>query len=633
MLLPSGMYPRACNIVNRGGILQTRPGYQCKFVLPAGTFQGAEFFRPRSGATVLLFAVSGLLYLSEAPFTEYRQLSGVEFSPIAAQVFFAGVEDSITQNEDGSLKFRDAQSLMVMQDGGTARPVVFDGTTARHVTGIPLGGPMVWVADRLWVSQGTKLIPSDLADPQSFTEAATVINSPKFFLLPAPIVALSKLPSTQLAQLVVFTETSTTLFQVGITDRSQWTSVPDFQKVIFERIGCVANRSVTSLHGKLWWYAAQGLTTMDAAIQANISTAMPYVDSEMTESKSRLSEDLSTIAGCAFENYLLMSVPNSDLLNQDTWALDMTPLQTSTAPAWNSVWRGTRPMQWVYGVVNGENRCFQISADFDGNVRLWDSFTPDRRDSGCPISWWFETRALTFASPGKFKEFRYADIFMAELSGRVDIAAFWAGGHRGKYKRILTKKILASRGTFRSGETVDADDKIFALKKQSRHVWTQDGRELNSKETLPSCGAESPNKDFIDEAFQVLVVGSGAAALRGFIAYAEPPVNVDDAGRPEKNEDEENFVRFDGAAAEGHDFQEALVQFDENIPSFSSTRTEYVTQGGLTEVATATAHSLISQDSADYVASRTAIRKASFALEKALPSIYSVGELANEADV
>jgi hypothetical protein len=78
--------------------------------------------------------------------------------------------------------------------------------------------------------------------------------------------------------------------------------------------------------------------------------------------------------------------------------------------------------------------------------RLWEAFFPDRPHDGCPITWYAETRAHTMGLAYKLKDFRYADIFACELLGTVDIAVFWAGGHRGKYKRILTKRINATRG-------------------------------------------------------------------------------------------------------------------------------------------------------------------------------------------
>jgi hypothetical protein len=631
-VLPTGFYTRACNMVNRGGLLQTRPGYRCKMAIPRGRIQGASFFRPQNGPTVILFAVEGLLYITDTLFSTFRQLPDVQFAPEARQVFFQQVEQSVRLNDDLSLTLVDKRNLLIMQDGGTARAVVFDGTSAEHTADIPSGGPMAFVGDRLWVARGSSLFASDLGNPISFVEPLYIAGSATSFALPGKINALSKIPSTQLPQLLAFTDTTTTVFQAGIRARSQWATTPDFQKDIFPEVGCVAPRSVVAQKGLLSWYSLNGWTTMDAAAQANVSSALPYQDAEMTDSKARLSSDLTGIASAVFENYTLVSVPHADLLNTHTWVLDNSVLPGRNSVAWNGFWTGTRPVEWLSGIVDGVNRILFFSSDYDDENRLWEAFTPDRNDSGCPITWWFETRGMNFSFPSKEKDFRYADFFLAECSGVVDIAVFWAATFRGKFKRILTKRIKATRGSIRSGEVIKATDKIFALKKQSRPLRTQDAKALNEAESLPSCGVESPNADFRDENFQMLVVGSGPAAVRGFVAYAEPPSNVDDSGRVEKDETEENFVRFDGAAAESPAFQEALEEFDGDLPVFTSTRTETVSAQGLSETSTAEAESVISQENADHVASTIARRRASANLERALPKIVSLGAVANDIE-
>jgi hypothetical protein len=80
---------------------------------------------------------------------------------------------------------------------------------------------------------------------------------------------------------------------------------------------------------------------------------------------------------------------------------------------------------------------------------------------------------------------------------------------------------------------------------------------------------------------------------------------------------------------EAADFADALEEFEENIPVFTSNRTEVVTQGGMTEIGTGEAESVISQADADKIATAIARRKASKALESALPKIVSLGAIAN----
>ena len=633
--LPPGFYARGVNVVNRGGVVQCRPGYRCIANLPDGRLQGGTFFRPKVGPLVLIFGVDGLLYISDIPFRTYRQIPGVEFSSEAARLYFKAVELSNVVNSDGSITLVDKQNLLVIQDGGFSSPVVFNGTTAvaqRGAGKIPIGGPMEWVADRLWVANGASVFASDLGSPISFTETTYIAGAVPFFSLPQTVTSLTKTPSVELPQLLAFTGQSTTLFQAGIRDRSLWASTNEFQKEVFPKIGCVSDRSVTNHYGNLWWYSQFGYTSLDAAAQSNISSLVDYQDAEMQDSKARLSSDLSGIAATSHENYLLVSVPHADRFNRHTWVLDSTTLVTGERPirSWNGVWTGTRPVQWITDNVNGVERTFYFSVDFDGMNRLWEAFIPDRLDNGCPITWWVEFRGLNLSFPGKFKRFRYAELFLSELAGLVDVAVFYAGSYRGRFKKILTKRILATRGSLRSGETVSAGSKIFALKKQSRPIRTQDAKAIHGDFTLSSCDVEAPFEEFLDENFQILVVGSGPGAVRGYIAYAEPPDNLDDAGKCEEDETEENFVRFDGAASEAAEFPDALSEFEGDIPKFTSVQWETLNQMGMTEIARGEAESIISQANADHVARVIARRTAAEALQAVAPRIVSLGSLAND---
>lgn len=635
--LPPGFYARGMNVVNRGGIVQCRPGYRCLAMYPEGNFQGGALFKPKQGLASILFVVEGNLYLSEFPFKSYRQLADVAFSPTAREIFFKQVEQSVKLNEDESLSLIPPKNLMVIQDGGTSPAVVFDGTRAVAQTGdgkIPNGGPMEWVADRLWVARGAKLFASDIANPTAFTEPL-YLATVDAFILPGTITALSRTPSAAQAQLLVFTQTNTTLLQAGIRDRSVWATTPDFQKEVFPEIGCVSQKSVVTHYGFLWWFSQHGLTSLDGAAQSFVTSELNYTDSEMTDSKARLSSDLSGIACSTYENYLLVSVPSASPFNTHTWVLDNTVMQLnrSAAPAWNGYWTGTRPVQWISANINGVNRSLYFSADYDGNTRLWEAFTPDRLDDGCPVTWWVETRGLNFGAVGKTKEFRYADLFVSELAGDVDFAIFWAGAARGKYKRILTKRVKATRGVWRSGEEFSLADQIFALKKQSRPLRTHDGRAIIAESTQSSCDVEAPAEEFRDEAFQLLLVGSGPGALRGYMQYVEPPTNTDDSGGgcpASEDETEENFVRFDGAAAEAHTFRDAYENLMTELPVFTSVRTETVSRDEFSEVGMGSAESIISQADADKIASAIAKRLASNRLEMSLPLIVSLGSTANE---
>jgi len=83
--LPPGMLARIYNAVTRGSVVQARPGFDQVFQAPTGDrFQGGVLFRPTGSPAQLVFAVSGKVYVSLAPFETYVQLPNLqcdEFTP------------------------------------------------------------------------------------------------------------------------------------------------------------------------------------------------------------------------------------------------------------------------------------------------------------------------------------------------------------------------------------------------------------------------------------------------------------------------------------------------------------------------------------------------------------------------
>jgi hypothetical protein len=637
--LPPGKYARGENIVNRGGIVQCRPGYRCLTALADGRLQGFSKFKPKVGSEQLIFMVSGRLYVSDPPFHDSRLLTDVTFSPSARQAFFALVEQSIEANADGSLTLINPRNLLIIQDGAFTVPAYYDGTRVTQSRGtgaIPMGGPMRWVGDRLWVARGAELFASDINNPISFIEDV-YLATVRSFVLPSEITALARNPTVEFAQLIVFTDNETTLIQAGIRDRTQWPITPNMQQEIFPNIGCKSQRSVIDQQGMLWWFSSFGLCSLDSAEHAKLTSKLPYRDSEMMESKSRLSEDLSGVAAGTFENYILLSVPYGDIFNRHTWVMDNAVRQNyqeDLPPTWNSFWTGTRPVEWLNIEVHGRERMFFISPDYDGVNRLWEAFYPDRRDESCPISWWFETRGY-FGPPSdvlRRKNFRYADIYLSEMMGDVDVGVFWAGARRGKYKRIFSQRLKATEGCFRPDMVIDMNTTIFGFKKQSRIIRTEDAKDLIENQTESSCGIESPWGEFFDEAFQVLVAGSGPCAVDAVKMVYEPMMSRDNLLRTDncENETEENVVRFDGAASEADNTAQAQEDLSHDVLEFTSSISTAVENQGFTEIAVGEGRSIISQADADKVALCVATRKASHKIEADLPLVVSLGAAANE---
>src|ERR1700722_12171514 len=140
LLLPEGIsqnqYSWGENIVPRGGVVQTRPGfgYCCAPTTGGIKAQGAGIFTPANGIPVMLVAIDGLIYAAKFPFTSFAQLTALQFSPSAPIINFCAVSQQVKLNPDGTLTILpEAIPFIVIQDGVT-KAGTYDGTTAQHVT-------------------------------------------------------------------------------------------------------------------------------------------------------------------------------------------------------------------------------------------------------------------------------------------------------------------------------------------------------------------------------------------------------------------------------------------------------------------------------------------------------------------
>lgn len=554
MFINDRAYVSSMNTVNRGGIVQSRPGYRCLFRLPDGNLQGCTYFKPLNSAPQLIFAVAGVVYVSPYPFVRYSALPGVQFYHAAPRMYWAVGTKSAVTNEDGTISVVDPVRTLIMQDGGFTRAAYWDGETSRHLDPsaleTPLGGPMAWSGGRLWVAYKNQLIPSDIDNPLSFSEASILAINGIFFT-GEDITGLAEIPGLATPQLACFTEVSTFVFQSGIRDRTTWSTqtAPPFQSVLFPEVGCVSHNSIVSQYGLLWWMTHTGLTNFNSAKQAFVSSTLSAQDVEMASSKGNISPNIIETCASYFENYMLVSVPSGDKRNRHTWVMDKTVIDDITdagLPAWNSIWTGTNPKQWMRGPANGVMRIFHVSNDADGANRLWEAFTPDRLDNGLPITSYLETKTHIDFSPRAtgldLKQFLRAEVTFTEMYGDVSAAIFWAGT-RGRYKKLAEYNFVATQGQLRAGESVNMNTVIRGYRPQTRVVRTPS---INVpaliKSECTSCGVESNRSDSIDTGFSLLVVWSGRAAIRSYRIFADPEQEKSEGECTESETGETNIV-------------------------------------------------------------------------------------------
>lgn len=518
------------NVVCRGGIVQTRPGSASLFCLPDGNLQGMTLFTPANGVANLVAVVDGLVYVSPAPFIEFHRLSTLQFSSTSRQIAWCVTLKSTAYTDSGELYTLDVPYSVLMIQDGLTRAGYWDGSVAAHlnpgaipsdvtdqsvVNGYlqtPVGLWMIWHGNRLWVSRGNQIFASDIGNPLMFTEA-TYLNEGRAFYLSGPCTGFIATADQQ--GIIAFTETDGTFFHSSIQDRTLWLNTPEFQKMLLPNIGCIAPRSLTTQYGLNWWFSARGLTNINSAVQQNLSSRIDYQDNEMMTSKAYLGPDLSGICGCWFENYLFMSVPSCDVENRHTWVLDQAPFDRN-ANAWTGIWTGWRPIEWARGNVNGAERIFFASRDYDGHNRIWEAMLTEKTDNGTPMTCYAQLRDHAAGNLLQ-KRYSWSKFYLSQIYGDVFLNTYVAST-KGGYQLQKKQKIMASEGqVFMDTEYSDSGPYLMGNRVQSRIIRTPSDP---IDDACNACGVESEEGNMIDYAFSHLLVWSGQMGIRAYQIYS-----------------------------------------------------------------------------------------------------------------
>lgn len=610
--LPAGFYARGWNVVNRGGVIRTRPGLTFRFNLPPGRLQGSAVFIPRRGANQIVSVVDGYIYVAEAPFMFIRQIPGVRMDPSARSVHICMTEQALKRNEDYSLTLLPVpRRVMFFQDGLSAA-TWYDGTVAGTITGpvdgTPMGTAMAWSGQRLWVARGNQVFASDIANPFSFVEGFYLGGTDSFFT-PQNVVAMREIEGTGDPQLLVFTQTATVSVQSNILTRELWTTTPNFIRTLFPNVGCVSHRSIVSQFGGMWWYSQYGLISFDLAAATHLSSVFPITDLEMGDSKRHTYTAEGVVAGVSYENMLLMSVPYGHKYNAHTWVLDQTAYRTLTTggnPAWSGVWHGFQPVEWMHFPDDGNERVFAAITDGENN-QVVELDPKNTQDSGVDIECGVELRVLTHGVPD-IHEFKFAEIFFSDIRGSFDLRADWRGLDRGPYAQCLTKRIEAGIGSISHDDYISFDKRIFATRPQSRRVFTLDIREA-IRQAGAQCGVEGTKREGWDYGFQLLVRWSGTGTFRELKLSATYEADAN-AGKCEVDElaATTGVIRFDGL--EGA----TMEDLDAPTAMFYATETYSGTAHGDTREATASATSAISDAAAEKQALQEAAQQVALIL-------------------
>lgn len=524
--LTPGEYVMGMNIINRGGIAQTRPGSRSLLDIPSGNLQGLKLFKPASGIPHLVFAVDGAIYVSAYPFESYARLSNIQFSPSSKYVSWAVCLQSTTYTADGVITFLpNPISVLMMQDGVT-RAAYWDGSSSGHIDptpsetditmvgrdGTPVGLWMAWSNNRLWVSRGGQIFASDIGNPLKFADAR-YLNEGRAFYLPDDCTGITETSDQQ--GIICFTQNAGVFLRSSIQDRTQWLTTAGFQQTILPSIGCVSPRSIVQQYGIIWWYSSKGLINFDDALRLNVTSRLTIQDTEMAASKAYLSYDLSGVCGGINENFLFHAVPYGDSVNTRIHVLDQESFEGS-ANSWPSYWTGWRPVEFATGTINSYDRVFTISKDYDGVNRIWELFRSEKNDNGIPITCYIQTRPLFFNNRD-YKRFKYAEIELCNIVGSVAIKVA-AAGLRGGYQTICTKDIVSTVGQIYSDSLYGTNEHtIYGSLPQTRIILTDD---MPGPSDCNSECIESDRRGLIDKAFSLAIVWSGELGVSAYRMFS-----------------------------------------------------------------------------------------------------------------
>jgi len=608
--LTNGAYVMAMNIINRGGVAQTRPGSaSLPFEIEGTNVQGITLFTPSTGPACLVFMIDGLVYNSPYPFTTYSQINGLAFSPYSKMAAWASCVQSTDYRPNGTIRILPVtRNILIIQDGIT-RAGMWDGSEARHLNPTssdseftlpnldetPVGLWMKWSNNRLWVSRKGLVFASDLGNPLKFHDAQFIAETRASYL-PGECTGIAETPDQE--GIICFTSSTGTLIKTSIQDRATWLNTPDFQKTIMPQIGCVAPRSIISQYGLIWWWCQKGMINQNDALRQNVSSRLDVQDQEMASSKANISYDVSGVAGAAYENFILHAVPNGEKGNSRIHVLDQAPIDGEMINSWPSYWEGWRPVEFARGLIGTQERIFAISNDYDGEIRIWELFKPDRTDNGIPITCYLETRPHFFGNRD-YKRFKYAELELTGLSGATALLIA-AAGLRGGYQKVGSKDISAINGQIYHDVLYGSSGSdLFGSRRQTRIVRTQDGS------TPSECNAtcvESPISGLIDKAFSLLIVWSGVAGIAAYRIFSHDYPNEYRGVCEEDETGQTRLLTSDGCSSN------ELISDKESFETFLATATysRISPTSGLTVSHTATQDSKISQVDADRKASQMA---------------------------
>jgi len=547
--LAQATYAWGVNIVNRGGVVQTRPGKRRIISFCGRRAQGHFWCRTIDDRNYAMVAVDGQVYWAPFPFKSWTQMAGVSFSATAERIWFMNGIQAIQYDASNNIVVIEPKNVVIMQDG-VSLPCYWDASNfssgvinSTSVTGLPakpmaVGTAMQWQDNRAWVAVDELVFASDLLYPQSFQEE-TYLAEQTGFRFPRKVVNMRAAP---VQGLLVATDTSLHTLMSFVQDRTQWQTTEGFQSDVSLEVGLIAPWGWEYLHGMLWIYTARGVISYDRAMTQNLTTVILTADGEMQRSKYLLAPDITKLCMGVWENCLMVSVPSSSLYNRHTWLLDggiAEKLNNQAGFCWTGIWVGTLPVQYSSPIVDGTQHNYELAYSSgylslqpgdspspmvdpgppQAYIHLWENYIPNQLDDvETAVHCSFETKAFTLTTD-EYYRFVFAEFMLINLKGTVPFQCYVAG-LAGNYQALFSTTLRADVGPFgnpskesvlyyvAAGQTTQFEN----YRRQVRHLRTSEFV-VNQNPDEAAC-IEIDRPGGVDKAFQLMLQWQGRLGIR-----------------------------------------------------------------------------------------------------------------------
>ena len=127
--LVQGTYAWGVNIINRGGVCQTRPSKRRVISFCGHNAQGMYWVRTMDDRNFKLVAIDGQVYWAPYPFTSYTLMAGVNFLADARRIYFCNAEQAIQYDSGNNIVLLPNPKNIVLMQDGTSTPCYWDTDT------------------------------------------------------------------------------------------------------------------------------------------------------------------------------------------------------------------------------------------------------------------------------------------------------------------------------------------------------------------------------------------------------------------------------------------------------------------------------------------------------------------------